>query len=149
MSSWSSTSIRKKIRLGYYQPIPFGRFVKKSLPPTVVSAYYQMNSKYSIHHYLNWIRLFLQNSHAHIIFFCEESLKVFIEECRLNFKDRTLIQVVDRKDWTANTKFSQDFWLNQHIMDPEKEYHSVDLYKVWYEKKEFIKRAIELSRIPR
>ena len=37
------------------------------------------------------------------------------------------------------------FWDSQHTIDPEKAYHSPDLYKVWYEKKEFVKRAILLN----
>jgi hypothetical protein len=145
MSSWTNKNILKKIRLGYYQPNPFGTFLKKSLPPTIVSAYYEMSSKYPKENYRTWIRLFLENCQAHIIFFCEESFKPFVEDCRKNFKDRTNIQILDRKEWTANTEFSNDFWEKQHLIDSEKSIHSVDLYKVWYEKKEFIKRAIALN----
>jgi len=145
MSSWLSHGPRKKIRLGYYQPTPLGTFIEKTLPATVVSAYYEMPSKYPKEHYRIWIRLFLEHCEAHIIFFCEESVKPFIESCREAFQDRTQIIVLPRSQWAANSAFSQQFWERQYTMDPEKAYHSIDLYKVWYEKKEFIKRAISLN----
>jgi len=145
MSSWGSKAPKRRIRLGYHQVKPLGTFTQKTLPATVVSAYYEMPSKYSKEEYRTWIRLFLEHCEAHILFFCEESFKPFVEVCRSHFPDRTHIQILDRSEWIANSAFSQTFWETQYAIDPENKYHSVDLYKVWYEKKEFVKRAIALN----
>ena len=60
--------------------------------------------------------------------------------------DKTEIVVLPRDQWTMNKKYPETFWRKQFTMDPEKELHkSTDLYKVWHEKKEFVKRAIALN----
>ena len=145
MSSW--TSLPQKIpRVGYYQERPQGTFVKKDKPATVVMAYYDFSkSKYTQQEYHSWIRLFLTSVPCWIVFFCEAEFAPFVEECRREFEDRTRIVVLSQQEWQANQRFSQEFWKKQHAADPEKEKHTPDLYKVWWEKKEFVKRAIALD----
>ncbi len=146
MSSWGQSAQRKRIRLGYHQPIPAGTFQAKSTPATIVSAYYPLHkSKYSQKQYERWLALFLQNCEGHMVFFTDATTAPFIATHRAAYKDRTRIEVLEPSKWTANTHFSERFWKIQHDIDPEKETHSVELYKVWYEKKEFVKRAIALN----
>jgi len=135
----------KKITLGYRQEYPEGKFIEKTKEATVVSAYYEMPSKHSINNYKEWIRLFLESIPCYLVFFTEEPYREFIEDCRRNYKDKTHIIILDRSLWKAN-KFEDKYWKNQQIKDDERELHkSIDLYKIWYEKKEFVKRAIELN----
>ena len=61
----------KTIRLGYRQILPEGTFIVKDKPATVVSAYYEMPSKYNLDSYKNWIRLLLENASFHLIFYTE------------------------------------------------------------------------------
>lgn len=145
MSSWASaTQMRPPPRLGYRQILPEGTFVKKENPVTVVSAYYEMSSKNKKSDYIHWIRLFLENIPCHLVFFTEEHLVPFIEECRKNFKDRTVIIPFPRKDWTANQLYPQSVWDELFKKDPEKNIiASSEVYKVWFEKPEFVLRAIE------
>lgn len=145
MTSWLSQGPSKKIVLGYRQKYPEGKFIQKTKPATVVSAYYEMPSKHSVEQYKIWIRIFLESIPCYLVFFTEEPYKEFIEDCRKLYKDRTHIIVLDRSQWKANN-FSKEFWDNQFDKCEEKTLHkSSELLKIWYEKKEFVKRAIEIN----
>jgi hypothetical protein len=147
MSSWARAQPRatSTLRLGYYQALPEGRFTAKEKPATVVSAYYEMKSKYSVETYRAWIRDFLEQVPCHLVFFTEAATAPFIEDCRRAWPERTRVIVLPRTEWAAATRFPAGFWQAQHGMDPEKGIHSPELYQVWYEKKEFVRRAIELN----
>lgn len=145
MSSWRPTAPTAPIRLGYKQLSPEGRFQQKPTQPTVVSSYYPMKSKHSLESYRNWIRQFLEILDCPLVFFTEEGTTEFILSCRQKFLDKTKIVAYPREQWTANIKFPHGFWDAQWALDPEKNIHSPELYKIWYEKKEFVKRAIELN----
>lgn len=145
MSSWISQGPVRRVILGYRQAYPEGKFITKTKPATVVSAYYEMPSKHSVEQYKVWIREFLESIPCHLVFFTEEPYREFIEDCRRLYKDKTHIVIFDRCNWKANT-FSKEFWNKQFEKCEEKEIHkSSELLKVWYEKKEFVKRAIELN----
>lgn len=146
MSSWNQGSLRKKIRLGYYQETPAGKFSKEPRNATVVSAFYEMPSKYQDGSYQPWIRYFLENCDCNLVFFTEENLVPFIEDCRKGYEEKTHVIALPRTEWIATTAFPVSFWNTQRTIDPEALIHkSSDLYKVWYEKKEFVKRAIQLN----
>jgi hypothetical protein len=146
MSSWNTSLPRKRIRLGFHQPVPAGRFQTKETPATVVSAYYPLQkSKYTVDHYNTWLKLFLTNCEAHLVFFTNAETAPFIESCRSNFQEKTKIIILEKSEWVSNTQFSAEFWDNQHAIDRESNIHSPELYKVWFEKKEFVKRAIALN----
>ena len=149
MSSWISASApprpMKAPRSGFNQILPQGSFVKKDKPATVVSAYYQMPSKYPNSEYKEFIRLFLENVPCHLVFYTEEYLCPFVTECRRKFEDRTTIIVLPRTEWVANKKYNHTVWNNLHKQDPEEAIHTPELYKFWFEKNEFVRRAIELN----
>ena len=145
MSSWIQQGTSRRIILGYRQAYPEGKFIQKVKPATVVSAYYEMPSKHSIEQYKIWIRAFLEAIPCYLVFFTEEPYKEFIEDCRRDYKDRTTIIILERSKWKANS-FGEVFWEKQFEKCEEKPLHkSSELLKVWYEKKEFVKRAIELN----
>ena len=145
MSSWSRPPIKLQQRAGYVQETPLGTFIKKNKPATVVSAYYNMKSRADQDTYKKRMRLFLENIACHLVFFTDEPLVDFVKDCRKNFKDRTIVMPINRTEWVSNIKFSDEMWDSQHERNPEKELHSKDLYKLWYEKKEFVLTAIELN----
>lgn len=145
MSSWRAAAPAAPIRLGYKQLTPEGTFVTKSSPATVVSAYYPMKSKHSLENYRRWIRQFMEHLDAPLVLFTEKSLESFFLESRAKYLDKTRIIVLPREEWVANTKFPQSMWDAQFEIDPEQALHSSELYKVWYEKKEFVRRAIQLN----
>jgi hypothetical protein len=97
-----------------------GKFIKKEKPATVVSAYYEMPSKYKLEDYRNWISLFLKSVPMYLIFFTESKTYDFIKECRVGYEERTQIVVLERSEWVANT-YEQSVWDSLHNMDPERE----------------------------
>jgi hypothetical protein len=147
MSSWLAgpQGRRSRIRLGYYQERPLGTFRSTEKDATVVSAYYDLPSKYNTESYRTWLRLFLENCPCQLVFFTDEATKPFIEQCRAKFKIRTRIIVLPPSQWTFETRFPLAVWKGQQENDPERSIHSIPLYKVWNEKKEFVKRAIQLN----
>jgi hypothetical protein len=108
---------------------------------TIVSAYFNIESKHSCDKYLDWIRLFLENVDGHIVFFCDPELTDTIRDFRKANPGKTHIVTMTREEFTAN---SHD-WSKEKSKDPEADIHTTDLYKIWYEKKEFVKRAIDLN----
>jgi hypothetical protein len=114
-------------------------------PPTVVTAFYDMPSKFPKETYINWIRNFFENVPCNLVVFLEEQNRLLVEQMRSKYADRTKIIILPRANWTANTHWPQQMWEEQLAKDTEKNIHSPDLYKIWYEKKEFVLRAIELN----
>jgi len=145
MSSWQIGPPSPPIRIGWKQLSPEGTFQAKPLPATVVSAFYPMKSKHALDNYKKWIRMLLENLDAPLVFFTEETFAKFIVETRSRFSEKTKVIILPRDEWVANKKFSQSIWDAQYEIDPEKNIHSAELYKVWYEKKEFVMRAIEMN----
>ena len=139
MSSW----LKPQPRPSYIYVAPLGTFQKKTEPVTVVSAYYEMKSKYTKDHYKKWIRLFLQTISCPLVFFTDEHLVPFIQECRKDLPIRII--VYPREDWLSTKRFPPSVWETLHTRDVEKNIHAPELYKVWYEKAEFVRKAIELN----
>lgn len=145
MSSWNRNPIKLQPKFGYMQKTPQGTFTKKGKPATVVSAYYSVPSRADQETYMQRMKLFLENLPCHLVFFTDEPLVDFVKSCRKNYEDRTIVMPLNRTEWVANIKYTEDLWQSQLEKDPEKELHSVELYKLWYEKKEFVLTAIELN----
>ena len=145
MSSWNRKPIKIQAKPGYNQKSPQGTFIKKDKPATVVSAYYTVPSRADQETYKQRMKLFLENIPCHLVFFTDEPLVDFVKICRKNYEDRTVVIPLNRTEWVANIKYPEDLWQAQLEKDPEKTLHSVELYKLWYEKKEFVLTAIELN----
>jgi len=110
---------------------------------TVVTAFYPMSSKFPVNRYLSWAKLFLEQTPCCLVVYTEAEYAPKFAEMRRHFSpSRTRIMILDRKDWMANHKWGTDMWEKQHAIDPEANHHSPDLYKIWYEKKEFVLRTI-------
>ena len=145
MSSWRGNQIKIIKKPGYTQKTPQGTFTEKNKPVTVVSAYYTVPSRASQETYMSRLKLFLENIPCHLIFFTDEPMLEFIKECRKDYEDSTIIIPLDRTLWNANIKYPEELWQQQHEINPEKDLHSPDLYKLWYEKTHFVLTAIDLN----
>jgi hypothetical protein len=145
MSSWNRQPIKLQTKPGYSQKLPQGTFTEKTKPATVVSAYYTVKSRADQETYMQRMRLFLENIPCHLVFFTDESLIEFVKECRKAYQDKTVIIPLNRTEWVANIKYPETMWTTQEAIDPEADLHSTELYKLWYEKKEFVLTAIELN----
>lgn len=111
--------------------------------PTVVSAYYPIPSKFTIDKYIEWIIKFWPNTTCPLIFFTDPRI---VSQFETIFKDRrgpTKIIGIPFGGLTAFNKLSPNVWTHTRQYDPEIQIHTPELYALWYEKKEFIFRAIQ------
>jgi hypothetical protein len=110
---------------------------------TVVSAYYPMKSKHSITEYKEWISNLLGNVSFNLVFFTNKEYTPFIKDIRKNFSNTKII-TLEFEELEVFKKYPLSFWKGQKRIDHE-ESHTPELYAIWYEKKEFIKKAIEMN----
>lgn len=113
--------------------------VHQKIHVTVVSAYYELESKHSAEEYFQWTNNFLRLS-CYRILFCDTHCDRFKA-----LRDERLMVV----EWPlADTEmaFLEPMWNRQFALDPERAIHrSHWLYIVWAQKAWFVKRAQELN----
>ena len=110
--------------------------------PTVVSAYYPIPSKTTVHKYVEWMFSFWPKTKCPLVFFTDP---LIVPQIEAMFKERqgpTKVIGIPFQNLVAFTKLSPRAWIFTHQFDPEK-IHSPELYAIWYEKKEFVLRAIQ------
>jgi glycosyltransferase involved in cell wall biosynthesis len=111
---------------------------------TVVSAYFPIESKFSVSNYMNWME-FWKDLDCNLVFFTSKEVAPIIELFRINKKEKTEIIIMEFSELVAFKKYGVDFWIQQKTLDHEK-YHTPSLYALWYEKKEFVRKAIDLNK---
>ena len=102
---------------------------------TLVSAYYIMKSKFTVSKYETWIKNFMTIKSNKLIFTDSNSIKHIKKYDTCN----TQYIILDINDFLVSKYDSQ--WPLHHQMDHEKN-HSIDLYKIWAEKSNFLLHAI-------
>ncbi len=111
---------------------------------TVVTAYFNIpKSKANHETYKGWMKnmLAIQNR---MIIFCDKSSVELIKSMRANNPYATII--VEKKFEEFYCYKYIDIFRAQHAIDHEKSIHSVELYLIWNEKSNFLKKAIELDK---
>ena len=108
--------------------------------PTVVTAYYPIASKYTIQEYMKWIMQFWPHIPCNLIFYTEPGL-VESFETLFSGRDKTRVVGLPISSLAAFNRLSPHIWMDTHRLDTEKT-HTPELYALWYEKKEFVQRAI-------
>ena len=125
----------------------------KASHATVVSGYFPIPSKFSPEQYLFWVKSFLENIPCHLVFFTDPRLVDLLQGWRGKYNDRTVFVPFDFPDNSeAFKKYGHPFWEKQLELDQEYDYndktrkiHSPELYAIWYEKKEFVLKAIAMN----
>jgi hypothetical protein len=115
------------------------------MQPTVVSAYYPIKSKFGAEKYVQWMMNFWPKTQHPLVFFTDPAIVPVVEGM---FKDRagpTRIVGLPFKELAAFQKMSASVWIDTHGKDREATTHTPELYAIWYEKKEFVLRAIKLN----
>jgi hypothetical protein len=112
---------------------------------TVVTAYYPIKSKHTVDKYLEWIRQFWPVVPCNLIFFTDPNLVASVKDLLKDRKGNTLVVGVPFPELSAFQELSPAIWQLTHKKDPEADIHTPELYALWYEKKEFVRRAIELN----
>lgn len=118
--------------------------INKSFPQdntTLVSALYNISSKYTFNNYLIWVKNLLQIN-CSIIFFIDKSISRKIKNERPEiYNNKTIWIELDIENFISY-KYFLKYFRESHKIDYEKNIHSIPLYLVWAEKCFFIKRAI-------
>ena len=117
---------------------------KNRMQPTVISAYYPIPSKFKADVYIKWIIQFWPKTQCPLIFFTDPRLAPQFEEI-FRGRGRTLVVGLPFPELAAFNKLSPCVWGDTHTLDSEREKHSPELYAIWYEKKEFVLRAIDMN----
>ena len=121
--------------------------VEKSV--TVVTAYYPIKSKHAKSNYIRWICDFWPATTCPLVFFTEPAIAKEIENvliCDNNRSaDNTRIIGIPFNELTAFKKVPESIWRTQLDMDPERDIHTLELYALWFEKKEFVLKTIHIN----
>jgi hypothetical protein len=111
---------------------------------TLVTCYYNIKSKQPHSQYLEWMGNLLKNIKCPLIVYCDSSSKKSIEDIiKLNKNKFIKIVTLEMSDFFVNQY--QKYFEYSYSIDAEKNIHSIDLYKVWNEKFNFTKKAIEIN----
>jgi len=106
----------------------------------IVSAYFKISSKQPHDFYIPHLYRFLTNIKNPIIFFTTPDLVNEFKKMRGNLPIHFIIMNTIY-ELNAFKNYSYDFWVEQGKIDIEK-IHTPELAAIWYEKKEFVKKAI-------
>jgi hypothetical protein len=109
----------------------------------VVSAYYKIPSKQSHSFYASHLQRWFRSVRVPVVFFTTSDMITEIQSWGYSLGH---VQFIEQafEDLQVWKKLGRDFWLRQKERDPEP-YHTPELGAIWYEKKEFVLRAMELQ----
>jgi hypothetical protein len=113
---------------------------------TVVTAYYEMKSKFTTEKYWGWIRNFCKIP-FNVVIFTSTDLIGKMKDIRASHghgDKNTRIVPLEFSDLEHYKKYKNLYTLH-HNLDNLKRIHSPELYIVWAEKVKFIMKAIELN----
>src|SRR5581483_1256541 len=108
---------------------------------TVVTAYYEIPSKFTPEYYWSWISNFLCNIPCNLIVFTSSNLVSRIAKLRSKFQNTVI----------ASKEFNQlyhSMYIDTYEEHKKKDYqirHTPELYIIWAEKVKFIMEAINLN----
>ena len=138
---------------GYGRGFAFGLSSKFNQPlvelphyhgSTIVTAYFEISkSKHSTREYYTWMRNMLSLKDNMIIFTLPRLVES-VRSLRAHAINKTKIIDMELNESMVVLKYSMRFWESQYDKDPER-YHSPEMYIVWQEKSNFLKRAKDLN----
>jgi len=109
----------------------------------VVSAYYAIPSKKPHSEYKDYLKRWFRSIRCPVMFFTSADLLGELQSMAPTSSTHIQWNVVEPREWNA-WSLGRTLWERQKARDPES-YHTPELAAVWYEKKEFVGRAILLT----
>jgi glycosyltransferase involved in cell wall biosynthesis len=107
----------------------------------IVSAYYKIPSKRKHDEYIRYLIAFFQGIST-CVFFTTRDIQLQLTQ--LTATDHVTFILLPFEEFKAITSLGLEFWKRQCSRDAEK-YHTPELGAMWYEKRHFVLRAIELD----
>ena len=108
---------------------------------TLVSAYYNIKSKFPKDRYVEWMQTFLKIQ-APMVLFTDAEMENTIRSMR---EDRPLHLIILPFEELTTWSLYKNHWIAHHQMDPEQHIHTPELYSIWAEKAFFVERAIQMN----
>ena len=112
---------------------------------TIVSAYFQIKSKFAKETYLEWMENFLSLQDPMVIFTTSDWVQPIMSK-RQHAVNKTLLIVMKLSEVPLATNHDTAFWEHQLEIDPERKRHAgYMVFWVWLSKTYFVTRAIEMN----
>lgn len=109
----------------------------------IVSAYFKIPGKKSHEWYLTHLVRFFRGVRGTVVFFTTPDVIDDIQ--KYTTVDHVRIVYMKFEECCAfSSVWGREFWERQYSRDPER-YHSPELGAVWYEKREFVKKAMDIA----
>lgn len=109
----------------------------------IVSAYFKIPSKQPHSFYTAHLHRFFRSLKAPLVFFTTPDVEAEIRGWGLDLHNVQFVHT-SIPELTALQTYSPSFWARQKQRDPES-YHTPELAAVWFEKKEFVLRAMTMT----
>ncbi|KAL3779320.1 hypothetical protein ACHAWO_008510 [Cyclotella atomus] len=114
-----------------------------SSPATIVTAYFNIDSKHPHDDYVGWMKNMLSLKDPMVIYTSTDMVPT-INALRSHVPNSTKIITMKLNETMMSRNYDVRFWQDQHAKDPEKGTHPhYHLYWIWNEKPEFLRRTIE------
>ena len=113
---------------------------------TIVTCYFKIKSKHTNDNYKTWMKNMLVNIETPMIIYTDEESYDYIENTRLNSSEKHgphNTQIIKMRMEDFYTYKYKDIWDKQWNLDPENSYHTPELYMIWAEKTNFLRKSIE------
>jgi hypothetical protein len=112
---------------------------------TLVTAFYQIKSKFTVNHYIAWASQFLKLD-ASIVLFTTSDLAPVFKQIRNDKNPGAPMQIIQIPfdDLDVWKQYRQE-WIREHAKDREAAIHSPELYALWAQKAFFMERAIRAN----
>ena len=108
----------------------------------IVSAYFKIPGKNSHEWYIPHLVRFFRSIRGNVVFFTTPDVIDDIQ--KYTTVDRVRIVYMNFEDcYALGRVWGREFWERQYSRDSER-YHSPELGVIWYEKREFVKKAIDI-----
>mmetsp|Transcript_23561 Transcript_23561/g.38386 ORF Transcript_23561/g.38386 Transcript_23561/m.38386 type:complete len:665 (-) Transcript_23561:97-2091(-) len=114
-----------------------------SPPATIVTAYFNIDSKHPHDDYIRWMKNMLSLKDPMVIFTSPDMVPTF-HSLRSHASNSTKIITMELNETLMSRTYDVQFWQDQYAKDPERKAHrSYFIYWIWNEKLEFLRRTIE------
>ncbi|KAL7545583.1 hypothetical protein ACHAWF_008932, partial [Thalassiosira exigua] len=112
---------------------------------TIVTAYFEVQSKHSREEYLDWMSNFLSLDDNMVIFTTPDMVST-MKSFRAHYLSKTYFIEMEMSDLPAARRYNRTFWQNQLDMDFEKGIHkSYELFWIWLSKSWLLSEAIRIN----
>lgn len=138
-SKWKPR-VQSNITIRHVSNLP--QTTESTILPLIVSAYFKIPSKRPHSEYILYLQNFFSSISGPAIFFTSDDV---YDELKARIPPNFTICIMSIENFEAQKRYGEEFWNYQNSINPQVDCnHTAMLGMIWYEKKEFVLRAISL-----